>query len=248
MPNIKLTIAYDGSRYHGWQTQPNVVTIQEVLTHAIETITGGEKIRLTGAGRTDAGVHAIGQAANFNSEKLLSEKKWKTALNALLPYDVSVNQVEIVPKAFHARYSARRKSYIYLIGKDRSPFLFKREWTIFYPLNLVSMRRALNDLIGQHDFTSFASSLSESDSKICHLFKGEILREKDSIRIRLTADRFLTHMVRTVVGTLVEVGTGKRKPGEIKTILAARDRTLAGKTAPPYALYLEKVIYPKEFS
>jgi tRNA pseudouridine38-40 synthase len=248
MPNIKLTIAYDGARYHGWQVQPNVISVQEVLNQVIVKITGEEILRLTAAGRTDAGVHAIGQVVNFSSKKVMTGLKWRAALNALLPDDVVVRKVEFVPETFHARYSAKKKCYCYLIGKEKSPFQVKREWTISHPLNLTSMKKGLNHLIGRHDFSSFASALSESESKLCHLMKGEIIKVNDSIQIRLTADRFLTHMVRTIVGTLVEVGSGKKTPGELKKILASKNRTLAGKTAPPHGLYLESVTYSKDRS
>jgi tRNA pseudouridine38-40 synthase len=248
LTNIKLTIAYDGTPFHGWQIQPNALTIQEILKKAIGTITNGTDVNLIGAGRTDAGVHALGQVAHFKTEKNLSEKKWRDALNALLPNEVVILKVEFVPDTFHARFSAIKKSYLYRIGGQRSPFLFKKEWLITYPLNVQNMRRALNYLIGRHDFSSFASSSSESESKICHLLKGEILKEEDTVRIRLTADRFLTHMVRTIIGTLIEFGSGKMKPKEMKEILERKDRTKAGKTAPPHGLYLENVTYPKKSS
>lgn len=243
--NIKLTIAYDGTPFHGWQIQPNALTIQEVLKKTIETITNGTEVNLVGAGRTDAGVHAMGQVAHFKTEKFLSEKKWRVALNALLPNEVVVLNAEFVPETFHARFSAINKSYIYRIGTQLSPFLYKKEWLITYPINVQKMKKGLNYLIGRHDFSSFTSSSSESESKVCHLLKGEILKKKDAFQIRLTADRFLTHMVRTIVGTLVEVGAGKLNPKEMKAILEKKDRTKAGKTAPPHGLYLEKVSYPK---
>jgi tRNA pseudouridine38-40 synthase len=245
--NIKLTIAYDGTPFHGWQVQPNALTIQEILKKAIETITNGTEVNLIGSGRTDAGVHALGQVANFKTEKLLSEKKWRDALNGLLPNEIVVLKAELVPEAFHARFSAKKKSYLYKVGAKRSPFLFKKEWLITYPLDIKNMKTGLNLLIGRHDFSSFASSSSESESKVCHLLKGRIIKEEDTIQIRLTADRFLTHMVRTIVGTLIDVGSGKLKPKEMKEILERKDRTKAGKTAPPHGLYLENVSYPKNF-
>lgn len=244
--NIKLTIAYDGTPFHGWQIQPNALTIQETLKKTIETITNGTGVNLIGAGRTDAGVHALGQVVNFKTEKHLSEKKWRDGLNGLLPNEIVVLKAEFVPDDFHARFSAKKKVYLYRIGAQRSPFLFKKEWLVTYPLNIQNMRKALNHLIGRHDFSSFASSSSESESKVCHLLKGEILKEEDTVRIRLSADRFLTHMVRTIVGTLIDVGSGKTKPEEMKRILERKDRTKAGKTAPPHGLYLENVTYPKK--
>ncbi|MFI5304756.1 MAG: tRNA pseudouridine(38-40) synthase TruA [Nitrospiria bacterium] len=247
MTNVKLTLAYDGTPFHGWQIQPKVVTVQEILKKAIETITNGRKVNLIGAGRTDSGVHALGQVANFKTEKLLDEKKWKDALNALLPNEVVVINVELVSSKFHARYSAKKKSYVYRIGFKRSPFLFNKEWKISYPLNVAAMKKALTFLIGKHDFSSFASSLSESESKICKLLKGEIIKDKESIVIRLTADRFLTHMARAIVGTLVEVGSGKIKPKDLNGILLSKNRSKAGKTAPPHGLYLEGVTYPTTF-
>jgi len=248
MTNVKLTVAYDGTPFHGWQIQPNVKTIQETIKNAIETITNGTTVNLIGAGRTDAGVHALGQVANFKTEKLFAEKKWKDALNALLPEEIMIRRVEFVSSGFHARYSSIKKSYFYQIGLKRSPFLFKKEWTILYPLNVSAMKKAVSYLIGKHDFSSFASSASESESKICHLMKVEFFKEKEGLKIRLTADRFLTHMVRTIIGTLVEIGSGKIRPKDMKAILEFRDRSTAGKTAPPHGLYLEKVSYPKHFT
>ncbi len=242
--NVKLTIAYEGSSFHGWQIQPNAATVQEILKKSIETITGGEEINLVGAGRTDAGVHALGQVANFKTEKPLTETQWKNALNAMLPPEIAIQRAEFVPDSFHSRYSAKDKTYAYRIGFERSPFLVKREWRLGYPLKLAAMKQALPFLKGKHDFSSFASSSSESASKICHIKKCEIKQSGSSLVITLSADRFLTYMVRNIVGTLVKVGAGKIKPKEIQTILEMKDRSKAGPTAPPDGLYLVKVNFP----
>ncbi|MHB8482344.1 MAG: tRNA pseudouridine(38-40) synthase TruA, partial [Nitrospiria bacterium] len=236
--NVKITVSYNGTSFHGWQAQPDAATVQGTLIKIIEKITRAPNVNLIGAGRTDAGVHALGQVANFKTEKLLTETKWKTALNGLLPPEIAVSKVEFVPEVFHARYMAIHKTYAYHIGFQKSPFLFNREWTISRPLKLSAMTKALSYLIGKCDFTSFASSLSESETRICHLKKGEIKQGSHSLIIRLTANRFLTHMVRNIVGTLVEVGLGRIKPSEFKQILAMKDRTKAGPAAPPHGLYL----------
>ncbi|MBI1820487.1 MAG: tRNA pseudouridine(38-40) synthase TruA [Nitrospirae bacterium] len=246
--NVRLTISYNGTPFHGWQVQPDVNTIQGTLIKVIEKITSGKNVNLIGAGRTDAGVHALGQVANFKTEKTLTEKKWKAALNGLLPPEIVVWKVEFVPDGFHSRYTAIDKTYAYHIGFQKSPFLFDREWTFSRPLKLPAMKKALSFLAGKHDFTSFASSLSESETKICHLKKYEIVQNRHSLIFRLTANRFLTHMVRNIVGTLVEVGLGKIKPAEIKQILELKDRKKAGPTAPPHGLYLVEVKYRKRLS
>lgn len=244
MPTIKLTIEYDGTRYAGWQRQPDQPTIQEALESSITQITQ-TPISVVGAGRTDAGVHALGQVASFRADRQLSEQEWLRGLNGLLPNDIGVRAVRFMTDDFHARYSARGKLYEYrLLNRlERSALERDRAWHIHKPLDHVTVRDAACALIGRHDFSSFQGSPTDNENPICDLQRLDLAREQDFIRIQLYADRFLKQMVRAIVGTLVEVGQGKRSSGSVKDILHARDRSAAGKTAPPHGLYLVRVDY-----
>jgi len=241
--NVKLTISYNGSYFHGWQIQKNAQSVQGILSGVIQKVSGGEPVNLLGAGRTDTGVHAIGQVANFVTARPYPARKWISALNALLPPEIAVRKVEFVSPAFHARYSALKKTYLYLIGNEKSPFTYNREWFYARPLNLARMKRALALLKGKKDFASFAASATESESMTCNLMSCSVSKDKNGFKFLFTADRFLTHMVRNLVGTVVEAGLGNVAPAKMKTILAARDRKKAGPTAPPEGLYLLKVYY-----
>lgn len=241
--NVKLTISYDGSNFHGWQIQKNAQTVQGILTGVIQKVSGGAPVNLLGAGRTDTGVHAIGQVANFVTTRPYPAHKWLSALNGLLPPEIAVRKVQFVSPSFHARYSALKKTYLYLIGNEKSPFTHNREWFYARPLNLARMKKALAHLKGKKDFTSFAASATESKSMTCNLMSCSVSKDKNGFKFLFTADRFLTHMVRNLVGTVAEAGLGNLAPTEMKTILAARDRKKAGPTAPPEGLYLLKVYY-----
>ncbi|MBI3354782.1 MAG: tRNA pseudouridine(38-40) synthase TruA [Nitrospirae bacterium] len=242
--NIKLIIEYDGTGYHGWQHQPRHISIQQAIKEKIEII-AKKKINLIGASRTDAGVHAIAQAANFRTRSRMNEGEWQRALNSLLPPDIVIKKVDIVPPDFHARFSAKGKIYKYLILNQPVPSALYRNhaWHIPYPLKVNEMRKAAKSLIGRHDFSSFRASSCSADNPVRTIKKLTITKKNGFIKFIIEADAFLHHMVRNIVGTLVEVGIGKLPPDAIKTILRARDRKKAGRTAPPQGLFLVKVIY-----
>jgi len=247
MPTYKLTIEYDGTAYAGWQRQPDQPTVQRMLEEALFQIS--QIITPTiAAGRTDAGVHALGQVVSFRSDKPFSTGEWTRALNGVLPDDVCVHQTEQVSETFHARYNAKQKTYEYrILNHAIRPVLHRlRVWHIPQPLNLTAMQAAAHFLEGQYDFSSFEGSPTDNQNPTCHMHAVSIHSEPPIIRITFKADRFLKQMVRAIVGTLVEIGQGKRIPSDMQTILEARDRCAAGKTAPPHGLFLLKVEYPKE--
>lgn len=244
LKNIKLTIEYDGTAYHGWQHQPRHISIQQALKEKIETI-AKEKINLIGASRTDAGVHALAQAANFKTKSRMNEGEWQRALNSLLPSDIVIKKVEIASDDFHARFSAKGKIYKYLILNQTVPSALNRNyaWHITYPLKFTEMRKAAKFLIGRHDFSSFRASSCTAENPVRRIKRLAITKKDGFIQFTIEADAFLHHMVRNIIGTLIAVGIGKLTPDKIETILKAKDRRLAGKTAPAYGLYLVKVIY-----
>lgn len=252
---IKLTLQYDGSAYNGWQVQTTGITIQGVIEDCIYRLTG-EKASVIGAGRTDAGVHAIEQIAAFDSQSRLDINVIKRALNALLPPDIRVIKIKEVERDFNPRQSARSKRYSYVIAniRDVPVFVQKYVWWIKAPLDVEAMRAASAHLLGSHDFSSFRGSACGAKNPVKKVFFLEIERfhdaififtrfQGDFIIISFEADAFLRHMVRSIVGTLVEVGIKRITPEAVKKILESKDRRLAGPTAPPSGLFLEKVIY-----
>lgn len=247
MPTYKLIIEYDGTNYAGWQRQPNHTSIQSQLEDALFQISQ-ESTTTIASGRTDAGVHAFAQVVSFRSGKPLPPRNWTRALNGVLPKDICVRQTEQVSDSFHARYNAKCKTYEYrILNHPIRPVLDRfRIWHIPQPLNLVSIKEAASKLKGQHNFSSFEGAPTDNTNPICDILNLGILKELSVIRITFTADRFLKQMVRAMVGTLVEVGQGKRSPSDIKNILEARNRSAAGKTAPPHGLYLMNVEYTEE--
>jgi tRNA pseudouridine38-40 synthase len=247
MPTVKLVLEYDGSRYAGWQRQPDQPTIQEAVETAIFQLTQ-EVVSVIGAGRTDSGVHALGQVASFRIERHWTAREWLRGLNARLPEDIAVRSAAIVPDDFHARYAARRKLYEYrILNRGERPALDRAYlWHIHKPLNATAMQHAAMHLVGAHDFSSFEGTLTDNEDPICDLQRLSLEKQGDRLTIHAYADRFLKHMVRAIVGTLVEVGHGKRTPESLTTILAAKDRTAAGRTAPPHGLFLLRVDYHAE--
>ena len=245
MRNIKLTIEYDGTAYHGWQIQPGLMTIQGVMREQISQITQQE-VNLIGAGRTDAGVHALAQVANFQTESTIDLPSLQRGLNSLLPPDIVITGVEEVAEGFHARFSARCKTYEYRILHQSYPSAILRHyaWFIHDELDLPSMTKCGALLIGSHDFSSFRASGDESRHSIREVIRLEIEHREDNlIVIAIEANAFLREMVRSIVGTLVDVGRGKTSFAEFKEIFGAQDRRRAGMTAPAHGLFLTEVKY-----
>jgi tRNA pseudouridine38-40 synthase len=240
----KLTISYDGTHYCGWQVQANQTSIQTLIQKALE-ITLRHPVDLTGAGRTDAGVHARGQTAHFDTTNAISPSKLRISLNALLPIDIRILCVEPVPSDFHARYSAKAKIYHYHLHLDRiaDPFTRLYRHQVFTPLDLALLKEAAQLFVGTKDFLSFANQkeVPLTDS-IRTLKRLDVVEQEGGVRLEFEGDGFLYKMVRNITGTLLEVASGKRKLEEIPQIFAARDRRRAGPAAPPQGLILMEVI------
>lgn len=244
MDTLKLIVEYDGTHYAGWQRQRNQPTIQAAIEQAFARI-AQTRITVTAAGRTDAGVHAIGQVVSARVPRSLPTDVWLRALNGLLPSDIAVRYVEQVPEAFHARYSAVSKVYLYKIlnRSIRSALHRDRLWHIPRALDRDAIQEAARYFLGTWDYSSFQGSPTSNRNPLCTVMRCEVRSIGPQVSIICEADRFLKQMVRAMVGTLVEVGEGKRRPEEIRQILAAKNRCAAGKTAPPHGLYLFSVAY-----
>ena len=243
--NIKLTIEYDGTDFAGWQVQPDERTVQGSLEEALADLSGDE-VRVHGAGRTDAGVHALGQVAHVLTALELAPERIRQAVNARLDDDVSIVAAEEVPESFHARFDATSRSYVYLMGVSESPIWRRNRWHVRSELDIEAMRGATRALLGEKDFSSFCLTGSEPNHHKCCVTGISLDWEPGfggMMILRIRANRFLRGMVRSIVGTLVDVGKGRTTPGGFADILAARDRGAAGATAPPWGLYLEDVRY-----
>jgi tRNA pseudouridine38-40 synthase len=245
MRTLKLVLEYDGFDYCGWQVQAAAPTLQGVTEAALEKILG-ERVRIHGAGRTDAKVHALGQVASFRCPSNIPAIALQRALNSLLPPDVAVHEVQEASADFHARFSALGKMYVYRILNRpiRAPMRLRYVWQIPQTLDLPAMVLAALCLQGTHDFKSFQATGSGVKTTERTLRELTVARAGDEIVISCTANGFLRHMVRNIVGTLVEVGRGVRSPADVKRILDGRDRRLAGAMAPPQGLCLARVLYP----
>lgn len=244
MRRIRLTVAYDGTQYCGWQVQPNGITIEEVLNRALSRLTG-EEIQVIGASRTDSGVHAMGNVAVFDTASRIPADRFAMALNRNLPEDIVVTCSEEVAGDFHPRYRDCSKTYEYRILNARVPDPTRRKTTYFvsYDLDLEAMREASAYFLGEHDFASFCNVRTNVSSTVRTVSDLTIRREGDEIRIRITGNGFLYNMVRIIVGTLVRVGRGYYRPEQVLEILEAKKRTEAGVTAPPQGLFLMEIRY-----
>jgi len=244
MPTVKLVLEYDGTCYAGWQRQPDRLTIQESIERAIHQVSQAA-VSVIGAGRTDAGVHALGQVASFGTDRDWSASSWIRALNAVLPKDIAVRSATLTDPGFHAQHDARGKLYTYrILHRPTRPAVDRAfVWHIYRPLDEARMQQAAASLIGSQDFSSFEGSLTDNNNPICHLQRLTVIRHNDQILIEAYADRFLKHMVRAIVGTVVEVGLGRRTPDSLIEVLRARNRSAAGLTAPAHGLFLMRVDY-----
>jgi tRNA pseudouridine38-40 synthase len=246
--NIRLLLEYDGTRYHGWQRQADAVTIQGVLEAAVARLTG-EAVAIIGSGRTDAGVHARGQVANFRTTSAIPLRAFHQGLNSLLPRDIAVLSAAEAPPEFHARKSARAKTYEYRIlnRPNRSPLNHHYAWWIAPRLDLTAMAGAAAFLPGKHDFTAFRASGSDNINPVRRVLAATWRNGPGGwLTFTITATGFLRGMVRSLVGTMAEVGRGKAPPTILAELLASRARPLAGPTAPPQGLYLVEVFYENE--
>jgi tRNA pseudouridine38-40 synthase len=251
--NIRLTLAFDGSAYHGWQIQKNHVSIQGIVRNAIQTITG-ERVNPVGSGRTDAGTHARALVANFVTSSRIPTSSLAKALNSVLPTDIRVLSVREVPLSFHAQHSARSKIYRYQIyrGPVMPPHLAREHFHYPYPVNLQSMTRAAKIFEGTHDFASFGKAKRlinaqpasrGAEDTVRHVFKAELSAQRSFMFFTVEADGFLHHMVRRLVGTLLEVGRGRRTLEQVHGLLEGKNRGTAGFTVPAHGLVLLRVRY-----
>ena len=241
---IRLVLSYDGTDYAGWQSQPGPPTIQGLLVREIRRLCGDDA-RVTGASRTDAGVHALRQTVSVVTSSALPPAAVLGALNAALPRDVRVLAAHDAPSGFHARFAARGKRYVYLIDNARVPLPLLRRfaWHVAAPLDAGRMRTALAALRGRHDFSAFRAAAGREANPVCRVAAIHVVRRRDRLAIAISADRFLHHMVRTIVGSAVDVGRQAREPEWLAEALASRDRARAGPTAPPQGLVLLRVLY-----
>ena len=234
---VKLVVAYEGTNYCGWQIQPNGITIEQVLNETLSSLLG-EEITVTGASRTDAGVHSLGNVAVFETHTKMPAEKISFALNQRLPEDIVVQESCQVPEDFHPRFSKSRKTYEYRIlnCRFRQPLERRTSYFYHYPLDVRAMQKAAAYLVGEHDFTSFASVHAQTNTYVRMIYALDVVREGDMIRIRVQGNGFLYNLVRIIAGTLIQVGAGIKKPEDMESILAGKDRELAGPTAPAHGL------------
>lgn len=247
MQNYKLTIAYDGTKYSGWQIQENALGIQPIIQEKIRIVLK-EDIKLIGSGRTDAGVHALGQVAHFKCEKPVDSFKLLRSLNGMLPPEIRVHSCAQVPLDFHAQHSAKGKIYHYHLYLDEvmDPFIRLYRWHVRGRIDLEKLKDAAKKFLGTHDFTSFTNEADEGSAAkdpVRTIFRLDLVPEKGGIRLEFEGDGFLYKMVRNIVGTLIEVARGKRSVESIDELFAAKDRRQAGMAAPPQGLFLIQVHY-----
>lgn len=244
MRRVMLTVAYDGTNYHGWQVQPNGETIEGILNRCLSELLG-EDVAVTGASRTDSGVHALGNVAVFDTDSPIPADKISYALNRRLPEDIKVQKSEEVDRAFHPRHTASRKTYEYRIYCAPFPMPVRRLYAHFtyVPMDVALMQSAASYLVGTHDFKSFCSTEAQVETTVRQIDSLDVMTEGKEIVIRVSGRGFLYNMVRIIAGTLMEVGRGHMAPEEVKRILAAKDRQAAGPTAPACGLTLMKILY-----
>lgn len=243
---IFLQVAYDGTNYHGWQIQKNAVSVEGVLQKALQELLQ-ENIELIGASRTDAGVHAMGNVAVFDTDTRIPAEKIAYAVNRYLPEDIVVQSSKAVPNDFHPRYADSRKTYEYRILNTRFPNPILQKYMHFYygKLDVESMKKAAGYIVGEHDFASFCAAGAQVQTTVRRVYSMDVGREKDVITLSICGNGFLYNMVRIIAGTLIEVGSGKIPPEQMKEIIDGCDRSLAGATAPAKGLHLVRIDYER---
>ncbi|MBY6038429.1 tRNA pseudouridine(38-40) synthase TruA [Fictibacillus nanhaiensis] len=248
MARMKVTVAYDGTDFAGYQIQPVGRTVQGSIQKVLQKVHKGEFVPTSASGRTDAGVHAFGQVVHFDTNMDIPESGWVRGLNAMLPKDIQVRNVEKMDESFHARFSSTSKEYHYKLLTGQQPDIFRRNQTFHYPypLNRSEMKKACEYFLGTHDFTSFSSVKTHVTDKVRTIYRLEMVEDGEELTFKIKGTGFLYNMVRIIVGTLLDVGRGKKRPEEIKTILERKDRSFASKTAPAHGLYLIQVSYDEE--
>jgi tRNA pseudouridine38-40 synthase len=239
--NYKLIVQYDGTNYAGWQIQENAITVQEKIKDAIEVLTK-EKVILIGSGRTDTGVHALGQVANFKIQNELDIYRFKHSLNSILPKDISIKLIEKTSDDFNSRFDAKKRSYIYIISKIKSPFYYPYSWYYHEPIDILKLKHLSARLNGKFDFTSFSRKNTEIENKVCEIYQINWRETKELIIFYIEADRFLHGMVRTIIGTLLRLHR-EENGRKLQEIFEARDRGAAGEAVPAQGLFLYKVKY-----
>lgn len=249
MRKIKCTLVYDGSRFSGFQIQPKNRTVQGEIEKALKKIHKGMDVRVHASGRTDSGVHAVGQTIHFETDLDFAQANWKRALNTVLPDDVYVKDVLFVPASFHARYDVVEKEYRYYLWNEKEPDIFRRNYRYHFPyqLNVEAMQEACRHLRGTHDFTTFSSAkASARGSKKRTLYEAICERHGSEIEFIFRGSGFLYNMVRIIIGVLLDIGQGRRSADDISHLLEQKDRRLASATVPPEGLYLWVVKYETE--
>lgn len=246
MDKVKCTVSYDGTNFSGFQIQPRQRTIQGEIEKALTKIHKGEHIRIQASGRTDTGVHAKGQTIHFETKFDLPTDNWKRALNTLLPGDLYVREVELVPPSFHARYDVVEKEYRYYVWNEKETDVFKQNYAYQFPhlLDMQAMKETCSHFEGAHDFTTFSSAKATiKGSKVRNMYEVSCDKEGNQIEFIFRGSGFLYNMVRIIVGTLLDIGQGRRNPSDITDLLKKRDRQLVGETVPAQGLYLWNVTY-----
>jgi len=242
MENYKLTIQYDGTDYCGWQIQKNSLSVQQIITDSIKMILKKE-INLIGAGRTDSGVHALGQVANFRIDEQLDLYKFKFSLNSVLPKDISILDIEEADEEFHSRFDAKRRTYLYLFSKFKSPFFRNYSSYLYHEVNVENLNRLSKALCMKEDFTSFSKTGSDEPNTICTIDDARWRSNNRFLLFRIEADRYLRGMVRAIVGTLLKLDKEKRDINSLKEIIELKKRENAGSSVPAKGLFLYKVRY-----
>ena len=242
MFNHKIIIQYDGTHYAGWQIQENAPTVQQVITNCIEQILQ-EQINIIGAGRTDAGVHALGQVANFKVNKEIDLYRFKYSLNSVLPNDIAITNIELVENEFHSRFSAKKRSYIYLISNQKSPFFERYSYTFFSDFDQHRLNELSSVIIGHQDFTSFSKNNPDVQNKMCEVYDARWRKQKNFFIFYIEANRFLYGMVRAIVGSILKAYANEESDKFLKNILSRKDRNAAADAVPAKGLFLYKVKY-----